>query len=76
MGYVNDPLVDHFTSIVDRKFTAKLESELDDIAAGEAGWVDAEKFYGPLRHAEQANVAMPEVRASLRRWVDLPGVRL
>lgn len=66
MGFtVNDLLVDHFTSIVDRKFTAKLESELDDIAAGEAGWVDVlKKFYGPFEaQVEQANVAMPEVKS-------------
>jgi len=46
---VNDLLVKHFPSIVDIKFTSKMEDELDDIAAGEINWVSAIKeFYGPF----------------------------
>ncbi len=40
-------LKDHFKSIVDVKFTAKMESDLDDIEKGSKNWVDTmKKFYG------------------------------
>lgn len=35
---VNDLLVDHFPKIVDYKFTAKMENNLDDIAEGKKEW--------------------------------------
>ncbi len=42
-----DLLKDHFKSIVDVKFTAKMESDLDDIEKGSKNWVDTmKKFYG------------------------------
>ena len=46
---VNDLLVEHFPSIVDIKFTSKMEDELDDIAIGKAGWVATiRNFYEPF----------------------------
>ncbi len=46
---VNDLLVSHFPEVVDIKFTAKMEEELDEIADGEKKWVPVIKeFYGPF----------------------------
>ena len=46
---VNDLLVEHFPSIVDIKFTSKMEDNLDDIALGKVSWVSAiREFYGPF----------------------------
>lgn len=46
---VNDLLVDHFPEIVDIKFTAKMEEDLDKIAQGEKKWVGVIKeFYEPF----------------------------
>ena len=46
---VNDLLVEHFPNVVDYKFTAKMEDDLDDIAAGEKQWVPViEEFYIPF----------------------------
>ena len=46
---VNDLLVEHFPSIVDIKFTSKMEDDLDDIAAGKTKWVlTIREFYNPF----------------------------
>ncbi len=46
---VNDLLTAHFPKIVDIKFTAKMEENLDKIAQGKESWVRAIKdFYGPF----------------------------
>jgi DNA topoisomerase-1 len=46
---VNDLLVEHFPQIVDLNFTAKMESEFDEIAAGKMKWQPMIKeFYGPF----------------------------
>ena len=46
---VNDLLVEHFPSIVDIKFTSKMEDDLDDIAIGKTNWVSTIKeFYEPF----------------------------
>ncbi len=46
---VNDLLVEHFPSIVNLEFTAKLEGQLDDIADGTIGWKPViTEFYGPF----------------------------
>jgi len=43
-------LSSHFTQYVDYDFTAKLEDELDAVAAGEAAWVPLmEKFWKPFK---------------------------
>ncbi|MDR1673846.1 MAG: type I DNA topoisomerase, partial [Oscillospiraceae bacterium] len=37
---------DHFENIVDAKFTAKMETDLDDVESGQLDWVNSlEKFY-------------------------------
>ena len=46
---VNNLLVEHFPKIVDIKFTAKMEEDLDKIAEGKTKWVPViEKFYTPF----------------------------
>ena len=46
---VNDLLVEHFPEIVDLKFTAKMEEELDEVAEGKTKWVPVIKnFYQPF----------------------------
>ncbi len=46
---VNDFLVKHFPNILDFKFTAKIEKQLDDIAKGEIERVEMlKKFYDPF----------------------------
>ncbi len=46
---VDELLVNHFPEIVDIKFTAKMEKELDKIAQGEEPWTQVlEKFYKPF----------------------------
>lgn len=46
---VNDLLVEHFKSIVDYEFTAKMEDTLDAVAEGEKEWVPVmREFYGPF----------------------------
>ena len=46
---VNDLLVKHFPKIVDIKFTAKMEEDLDEIAQGKEKWVEVCKdFYEPF----------------------------
>jgi len=46
---VNDLLVKHFPEIVDIKFTAEMEEELDEIAEGKIKWVPViNEFYQPF----------------------------
>ncbi|MDD5590028.1 MAG: type I DNA topoisomerase [Candidatus Portnoybacteria bacterium] len=46
---VNDILVEHFPEVVDIKFTANMEEDLDKIAEGEKKWRPVIKeFYGPF----------------------------
>ncbi len=46
---VNDLLVENFPEIVDINFTAKMESDLDDIAEAKKEWVEIIKeFYAPF----------------------------
>ena len=46
---VNDLLVEHFPEIVDYNFTADMEEDLDEIAAGEKEWVPVIKeFFAPF----------------------------
>lgn len=62
---VNDLLVEYFPDILDTGFTAKMENQLDEIAAGTTDWADViEEFYGPFsQKLEIAQAAMPEVKA-------------
>ncbi|MCX6766785.1 MAG: type I DNA topoisomerase, partial [Candidatus Moranbacteria bacterium] len=46
---VNDLLVEHFPQIVDMKFTAQMEENLDEVAQGKKKWVPVIKeFYDPF----------------------------
>ena len=46
---VSDLLVEHFANIVDYKFTAKMEEDLDEIAEGKKEWVPIiREFYEPF----------------------------
>lgn len=46
---VTDLLVNHFAEIIDYKFTAEMENNLDNIAAGKKDWVPVIKdFYFPF----------------------------
>jgi len=46
---VSDLLVEHFKKIIDYKFTAQMEKDLDDIAEGKKEWVPVIKnFYEPF----------------------------
>ena len=47
---VNEILVENFDNLVDKKFTAQMEFELDEIAAGKKEWKDLVRaFYGDLK---------------------------
>ncbi len=61
---VNDLLVKHFPDIMDVAFTARMEEDLDRIAAGERDWVAVVRdFYGPFsEQVKKAEAAMPEVK--------------
>ena len=62
---VNGLLVDHFPYVVDVKFTADLEDELDEVASGEREWVEVVRhFYEPFsEQLEKAEEEMPEIKA-------------
>jgi len=52
---VTDLLVEHFPDIVDYKFTAEMEDDLDKIAEGEKKWVPIlQAFYGPFHKLIEA----------------------
>ena len=61
---VNDLLVKHFADIVDFGFTARMESNLDEVASGNREWVDViRKFYGPFAEdLERAQKEMPQTK--------------
>jgi DNA topoisomerase-1 len=59
---VTDLLVEHFGDYVDVEFTARMEEDLDEVAAGRRAWVPLlEAFYGPLKER------VDEKRRELRR---------
>jgi len=48
---VNDLLAEHFPDIVNLKFTAKMEGDLDKVADGHGDWVHVlREFYDPFTH--------------------------
>lgn len=58
---VAELLVTHFPEVMDLKFTARMEEELDDIAEGKLRWQAViEEFYQPF--AEQLKVKLEEVK--------------
>lgn len=64
---VNDFLVEHFPNVIDFNFTAKVEKEFDDIAAGGQDWQDMiDAFYGNFHHSveETEQVSRQDVNSS------------
>ncbi|NPA27299.1 MAG: type I DNA topoisomerase [Chloroflexi bacterium] len=61
---VNDLLVKHFPDIMDVNFTARMEEDLDRIAAGRRDWVEVlREFYEPFsEEVERAQKAIPVVK--------------
>ena len=55
LGFVvNDLLIKHFSNIVDIKFTAQMEEELDEIAGESKDWVHVvSDFYAPFEKSLQ-----------------------
>ncbi|MFP4054921.1 MAG: type I DNA topoisomerase, partial [Phycisphaerae bacterium] len=62
---VTDKLVKHFPNIFDRRFTARMEDELDRIEDHDADWVAVlEEFYGPFHEKlEKAKEEMVHAKA-------------
>ena len=60
---VNDLLAEHFKDVVDLKFTAEMEGDLDKVADGHADWVGVlREFYGPFAlELEQAEKKLPRL---------------
>ncbi len=64
---VSDLLVESFPKVMDPKFTAHLEEDLDRIAEGEVPWQEVmRQFYGPFSQA------LEEARGQMRRVRNLP----
>ncbi|MCF6278362.1 MAG: DNA topoisomerase, partial [Anaerolineales bacterium] len=61
---VNELLVKHFPDIVDLGFTARMESDLDEVASGKRQWVDVVRaFYGPFAvELEKAQKEIPTTK--------------
>jgi DNA topoisomerase-1 len=64
---VNDFLVDHFTKILDYNFTAKVEEDFDEIAAGDEDWQDMMKNFYKDFHPNVLEVEENAERASGER---------
>ncbi len=61
---VTDLLIEHFPNILDVKFTAKMEEELDEVEEGKLEWTAAlNDFYGPFSEwLSKAHIEMREVK--------------
>ena len=66
---VDEILVNHFPEIVDIKFTAKMEKDLDKVAQGKESWTKVlEKFYNPFAknlETKYAEVEKKKIEAEL-----------
>jgi DNA topoisomerase-1 len=60
---VNDLLAEHFKDIMDLAYTAKMESELDEVEDNKLNWVDVlRRFYTPFAHdLDEAEKKLPKV---------------
>jgi DNA topoisomerase-1 len=59
---VNDSLVKHFPSVMDLKFTAEMETKLDEVEEGKSDWVTLlHEFYDPF--ALQLTAAATEMES-------------
>lgn len=65
---ISDLLVKHFATIMDYKFTAHMEDDLDDVVAGKLGWVEALKeFYTPFKKdLAEAEVKMEKIKKEVK----------
>jgi DNA topoisomerase I len=64
---VTDFLTQHFESIMDYQFTAKVEAEFDEIASGKIGWTSMiDQFYVPF-HVNVENTLETSERATGER---------
>jgi DNA topoisomerase-1 len=65
---INGLLVKHFPIVLDFKFTAHMEDDLDDIVAGKIKWVDALKeFYDPFKkNLDKAEVQMKKIKKEIK----------
>jgi DNA topoisomerase I len=66
---VNDLIVDYFDDVINTSFTAHMEEDLDQIAAGKIDWVKVmrefyDKFEPELEHARKE---MPETKMELEK---------
>lgn len=70
---VNDLLVEHFPQIVDYKFTAQMEENLDDIAEGKKDWQPIiATFYSPFHELiEQKTTAISKSETTGQRELGL-----
>jgi DNA topoisomerase-1 len=61
---VNDLMVEYFSDIVDYKFTARMEEDLDMIANGQAEWTEViHEFYQPFaKDLAHAQAEMPVIK--------------
>ncbi len=61
---VTELLEQNFDNIVDTKFTAKMESRLDEVEEGKEGWVDVLKNFYPSFHeaVEKADSSLEKVK--------------
>jgi DNA topoisomerase I len=66
---VNDLLVGHFPEIVDLNFTARMETDLDQVASGDSGWVEIiRRFYDTFApQVDKAREEMPETKTELEK---------
>jgi DNA topoisomerase-1 len=64
---VNDLLVEHFPDVIEVGFTARMESELDQIASGDEQWAEViEEFYEPFeKDLKLAEEKIPEMKVEL-----------
>jgi DNA topoisomerase-1 len=62
---VNDLMLQYFPDIVDLKFTARMEEDLDMIASGQAEWVEVmHEFYRPFAEdIKKAQAEMPVTKS-------------
>ncbi|HEX5808021.1 MAG TPA: type I DNA topoisomerase [Anaerolineales bacterium] len=62
---VNDLMLEYFPDIVDLRFTARMEEDLDMIASGQAEWVEVmHEFYHPFAEdLKKAQAEMPVMKS-------------
>jgi len=70
---VNELLVKHFQDVINVQFTAQMEAQLDEVAEGKIGWVEALRtFHTPFAaDLELAKVDMRNVKAEMETVTDL-----